>query len=182
MMVSDLLSAKGMEDNIIGGTFSNAWPCSIHVEFLDVTDRNMIRLIHLRMKPTSLFCSSYKRSVAPNLSTSRIFWSTGSSTVYVLYVRLHINVQGWLLCLAHGIMHFLSVFNIKATLLYAPVYLCLHLDIRICLRMHWFSATRRMNFIPALTVPSFKAFAISASTHLWVNSFTTSRSSACSLK
>ena len=48
--------------------------------------------------------------------------------------------------------------------------------------MRWFSATRRMNFILAPTAPSFKAFATSASTHLWVNSFTISRSSARSLK
>ena len=134
------------------------------------------------MMPTSWFCSSFRTSVALTPSTSRISWLTSFFTVYVLYTRLRINVRGWRLCLVHGTMQSLSVFNIKAALWHALAYLCLHLDIRTCLRMRWFSDTRRMNSTPALTVLSFKASAISASTHLWVNSFTASRSSVRSLK
>ena len=88
----------------------------IHVEFLEVMDITMNSLLRLRMMPISLFCSSYRGSVASTLSTSRIFWSINFFTAYVLYIRPYLNARGWLLSLAHGILHFLSVFDFRATL------------------------------------------------------------------
>ena len=62
------------------------------------------------------------------------------------------------------------------------MYRCLRLDIRICLQTSWFCDTTMMNFIPALTVLSFKVSIISMSPHQWAKCFTAVRSSVCITK